>query len=474
MIADELTKTRARPSSAWPDWILGGALFEPIRTFVTSVFIVSGPWILSVMALAIISVSLEPEMGRAAVEDLRLTIIYSLCIAPLAAGPVGVVMARQIRADIDEQSEDLVPEYFLSALILSGAATLVLALGLCAVLGVPDLGMTLAFVFLSIVTALLWVCLAALSAMRAYRFLIVAFAFGMLFCLVAAFMSGNRVLEVPRLIWAFTSGLAFFVALVLARIVDSNARVDDGLRMGMAALLSELSRHRYLVFGTFLAFCGVWIDKWVVWAGPSGEQSLSGFLHYGNYDSVMFLAHLSIIPTFAAMHILHESEVTSATRELRRTLGRRSSRSLVRSAVESLGTRVWNGIFTIFFVQATITATLVLVAPITSQMMHFDFSQFLMLRVGLVAVFVHSIFYVSSSVLVVCGRHRHFFLVQLLFFVANAGFSIAFLHLSGPSAVGLFLASLLAAMVCFLAAFRALQRYDYLVLVGENDSLFES
>ena len=168
----------------------------------------------------------------------------------------------------------------------------------------------------------------------------------------------------------------------------------------------------------------------------------------------MFFAHLSIIPAFAAMHILHDGEITSATREFRSTLNRNANYALIREAAEETGRRIWNGILMIVFVQATLTATLVLTAPIISQFMGFDFSQFLTLRVGLVAVFLHSIFYMISAVLVVCGCHRSFFAVQAVYFVSNLSFSTVLMTQIGPSAYGVFAASLLAAIVAFVVAFR--------------------
>lgn len=472
MSQSEATRQKTKLSTPL-SWLLGGFLFEPIRTFSKSVIIVAGPWLLSVFALGVISAVIEPVLGRSATEDLRLTIIYSLCIAPLVAGPMGAITARLIRKSIDEDDGHMVPEFFLSALIGSGTLTSLLAMIVCIVLGITDQDTALAFVFLSVATALLWTCLSVLSAMRCYGFLIVAFGFGMLFCLLAAVLAASVDLDIHKLVWAFASGIVFCVALVMARIVDCHKRQDDDLRLGIIVLANEIIRQKYLVFGILLAFCGVWVDKWVLWASPVSERSLSGFLHYSSYDGVMFLAHLSIIPTFAAMHILHEEDVTDAIKRFRRTMNRRANFSTVNAAVNALVARVWNGIFLIVFVQATITASLVLIAPIMSQLMHFDFRQFLMLRVGLLAVFVHSIFYVSSSVLVVCGRHRLFFIVQLVFFLANLLFSIAFFLAVGPSAQGIFAASLIAALICFLVAYRSLQKFHYLELVGENEALFD-
>lgn len=464
----------ARPRfTGFGEFLVGGELLRPARAFGKSILVVAGPWILAVLVLALITAALEPVMGRAATEDLRLTIIYALCIAPLTAAPISAITSWLIRAAIEEDEAELVPEYFVSALVLSGALTLVIAFALTRFLGVSTIGMTLAFIFLSVVTALLWTCLSILSSMKAYAFLMAAFASGLTLSLFAAMLTVDVVVDLPRLIWAFSSGLALTVALVLARLVDASHGRSEDLLAGMARVLQGLSRQRYLALGTLLAFCGVWADKWIFWAGPTGEQSLSGFHHFGTYDSVMFVAHLSIIPTFAAMYNMHEGEFTSSIKRVRQTLNRKANLDAVQGSVGAFGARAWNGIFMIFYVQATITATLVLIAPIISQLMSFDFSQFLMLRVGLVAVFLHSIFYASSAVLVICGRHRLFFLVHLAFLVLNSGLTLASSLTIGPSAFGISAASLLAALLAFAVAYRSVQRFDYLYLVGENDALFD-
>lgn len=452
-------------------WLFGGALFRPVATFGTSIVIVAGPWLLSILTLAIISQSTEPILGRQIVEDLRLTIIYSLLIAPLIAGPIGAVSSRLVRDATDQSEAGRVPGIVLLSLIVSGGLTMVVAILVCLALGIANMEIAMAFIFLSVSTSLLWNCLAVLSALRAYSFMIGAFAAGMLVCTGFALVAGLG-LGPQVLIWAFACGIAFCVALILARLVESHEQSEGELGQIAASMLREFSRSRYLILGILFSFFGIWADKLVLWLGPEGERSVSGFLHYGSYDSVMFLAHLSIIPSFAAMHLLHDRAITNAAHAFRASLSRHANLNLMRASVTSLGNQVWNGVLFILFVQGTITATLVLVAPILSKFMHFDFAQFLTLRVGLIAVFVHAIYYMSSAVLVLCGRHRQFFAVQLIFFLANLFASSVFMVQIGPSAYGIFVASLVAAIVSFLLAYQALQRYDYLALVGENDSLF--
>ena len=45
-------------------WLFGGPLLSPIATVAASAIIPVGPWLVSVMALAVISLTLTPVLGR--------------------------------------------------------------------------------------------------------------------------------------------------------------------------------------------------------------------------------------------------------------------------------------------------------------------------------------------------------------------------------------------------------------------------
>ena len=452
-------------------WLLGGALLGPIMTFLASIVIVAGPWLFSILTLAVVSLRMEPILGREVVEDLRLTVIYSLLIAPLIAGPLGAVSARLVRDAVEQDSLRQVPGLILVSLGLSGILTLALSALVAFALGISGIQSGLAFVALSVATAVLWNSLSVLSALRTHAFMIGSFVSGIFVSLCIVLMVGLRS-EPHTIIWVFVCGIVFSVAVVTARVVDSNKPTEKELREAAASLAQEIVRSRFLILGIVFSFFGVWVDKWVLWLGPSGERSINGFLHASTYDSVMFLAHLSIIPSFAAMYLLHERVIRKEMIAFRGVFSRGDNHTSIREAVSTLGNNTWSGILIILFVQGTLTATLVLVAPILSRFMHFDFSQFILLRVGLVAVFVHAVFYMCSAVLLVCGRYRQFFAVQCVFFLINLVASWVWFVQVGESAYGIFTASLAAAVMALVLAHNALNRIDFVTFVGENRSLF--
>jgi polysaccharide biosynthesis protein PelG len=454
-------------------WYFGGPLLRPICAFVAAVVVSVGPWIVSVIALVIVSVTMQPVMGAAAVEDLRLTVIYALGLAPLIAGPVGTVAARLVRASLEERGGQLIPEIFLTAALVSGVVAQLLAVVASLALGIEPVGISLGLVFLSAAAALLWTSFAVLAALRQYGFLILAFSAGMGLSVACALMTTRAEPTVELLIWSFTAGIVFCVALMMSRIWAGHRMRDEDLVTAFCVLIGEIRLHWQLCLGILFAMCGVWVDKWVFWLGPEGMRSAAGFVHFSTYDSVMFVAHLSMIPSFAAMLLFQDGALDQAIERFRRVLRDRSTYALIAEAGRALQHTVWSHVFTIVFIQAACSAGLVMMAPVIANAMHFSFVQFDLLRVGTVAVFLQSLFYFSCSVLMICNRISLFYRVQILFFVTNLVTSIICMQVFGVSAYGVFFSSLLMAVISFAYAYTSLSRYDYLVFVGENDALYQ-
>lgn len=453
-------------------WLMNGRLIGPAWRYLAGVMVVAGPWILSVCALGLVTLALEPQIGHAAIEDFRLTIIYALCVAPLAAIPGATIAARVIRDAVVLRGGDQVTHIFLVSSLLSAGVSFGLAGAVALALGVAPAGLGLAFACLSAMTALLWNCLSVLTALRQFRFMVSGFGLGMGLAVVLALQSVRIGADAQLLVWCFIAGMGLCPLMTMARLDWSAPIAGADLARAARDLLHEMRREAYLCAGIFFACCGVWIDKWLLWVGPGGLTSRAGYLHYSFYDSVMFVAHLSIIPSFAAALLMQDGIFTQMVETFRRDLSQRASYAAVRAAVDRMGTVVWSSIFVIIFVQATITATLVLTSPLLAERLSLAFSQLVALRIALVAVFAHAIFYLASVVLVLCGRTRLYFWVQLMFFMANLAASLVFYWDAGASANGFLASSLLMAMVSFVLAYRSLADYDYHILVAQNRGLY--
>lgn len=465
-------------TSDWSDraedfgWWFGGSILGPTRRFAAAIIITAGPWLVAVVSLAIITISMLPVLGKSALEDLNLSVVYAFCLAPLVAGPVGTVAARMVRTAIEESSGHLVSEIFVAAAVSAGLLTQALTVILCLALGIAPLGIAVALIFLSVAAALLWVGFAVLCAFRSYGVLIAAFSAGMALSVACTMLAARFQPTVEMLVWSFTTGLSLSIALFFLHSFRLFGRNCDDLPAAVRRLKTELWQSRALVVSVLIAICGVWADKWFFWFGPQGDTSTAGFKHFPPYDSVMFLAQLSIVPTFAAMLLFHDTEVEEAIAAFRRALKLNATHAVIRETVDRLGSEVLSGVLRIAFVQGVVTSGLVLMSPLVSQLLQFSFQQLLLLQVALIAVYMQSLFYLASSVLILCNQSRMFVFVQLLFLAINLTGSFVFFGLMGVSAYAIFTSSLVCAIVALLVAFRSLTLYDYLVFVGENNSLY--
>ena len=453
------------------NWLFSDSLLGPLRSIGSATVAAAGPWIVAVLALGVISFTMEPMLGIEAVEDMRLTVVYAFCLAPLAANPVGVVASRRIATCVGSGTPDLIPGVYLVACAASGFISLSAALILALAIGLQPLGIGVGFVFLTTAAALLWTSFAVLGALRDMRFLIRAFSMGMLISVLCILYFAKYSPTTELLIWCFIAGCLFCVALTATRVLGVGKLGCCAAYPAFGIVMKDLRANLHLAVGVLLATVAVWADKWLFWFSGDGVRSDAGFLHYPLYDSVMFLAHLSIIPSMAAMIIAHEGDFTRSIQRFRSNLGESACLADVVAAEHSFISMAWSRMTGIVFIQGTVSAACVLIAPFLTDLQKFSFDQFINYRVGVVAIFLYTIFHLAAAMLIICNQVRTYALLQGGFLVINIGLSSVFYVFQGTTAYPFFLSSLAMAMIAIFAAYHAMGRLGYLTMLGANDSL---
>ena len=453
-------------------WWLDGGAMGPLRRFAGATVVAVGPWIVFVLTLAIISINSAAVIGRAGLEDLRLTVTYAFCFAPLAAGPIGLAAAELARRSREGEFDIPVFDIARVGFVLAGIASAFLALVISLCLGIAPAGAAISFILLSGAAAMLWVCFAVLSALKLYRLLISAFLGGIFISVSGTYAVVRLAPSVDLLLWCFAAGLIFCIAQSLNNLQKRYHRSPDKVWQAVHLLRQEIWRKRALGAGVTLALIGIWSDKWAFWLSGDALRSSAGFLHFSRYDSVMFVAHLSMIPTFSNMLMFRERELTAALKSVQRQMQNHASHQAVRQAISFLVKTARTEGAKLLFVQATIAGMLVLAAPWIAKAMSFDFQQFLVLRIALVALLLYSLFYVAGLLVLMCGRVRHFLMLQSIFVASNLTFSIFFIGRAEFTAYPLFLSSLISAAIAWPLALKSISKYDFLYLLGENESLY--
>ena len=453
-------------------WWLSGGVLGPSWRFAAAISVTAGPWLIALSALWIITNWLQPVLGTSAVENLNLSVTYAFCLASLVAGPIGVIAARIIRTRVEQDQGYLVFELFVVAALGAGLMTELLAICLGFVLGLQPFDLAIAHVSLSAAAAMLWVSFSVLGALRAYVTIMSTFLAGMGFTVGCAFLAGLFASSADLAIWSFAIGTFLSVALTLGYLSRKFGKQLNELGAAMALLKKQAWVMRHLGLAVLLAVLAVWADKWFFWFGPTGERSTAGFLHYSVYDEVMFLAHLSIIPTFAGMFLLNDTEIELAIENFRQKIRNHATFATITESVTALCSVVWSGIFRIVFVQTSMTIIVVTLLLIASGSSTFEIERFVLLLITMTAVLFQSIGYLACTVLILASRTRMLLVVQFLFLMMNICGSILFYSIFGPSALAVFTSSLFFAVLAVIVGYKSLASYGYFVFLGENDSLY--
>ena len=456
-------------SLAQIDRLFDGALLAPVRRMSGALVVAAGPWLAAVAAIAFASWATEPDIGPLAAEDLRLAVVYAFALAPLASAPVSTLATRRIAAGTLTRAQ--VGGLFVLAAGLSGAAAQVLALLVVMGLGLKDAGIGVALVFLSGAAAVMWTGFAVLTALRAFRFLIAAFCAGILLASVLSVLVAATSPDVASLIWCFNCGVTVCAALVGARLsLWRTAEID--LVWAMATLREEGRLAHTLAIGAGLAVLGVWIDKWVLWFGPGALRSEVGFANFPDYDSVMFLAHLSVIPSLAALMTFHDDRLRMALLRFRLVLDGGQTLGAVRQSVAHLADTVRSGLSSILLTQLAVCVAIIFLAPSLAHTIGLRLDQYLTLRIGLVGAFFHLVFLAANGILLLCNRKRQFLMLQAGFCALNLILSLGFLPIPGTAGYAFLGCSIIAAAIAGPMALQAVRQLDYLHLLAENDGLY--
>jgi polysaccharide biosynthesis protein PelG len=453
-------------------WMFSGPLLAPIIAFIASAIVAVGPWLITVLALTFISLTLSPVLGRGAIEDLRLSIAYAFGIALFATAPLAALTARLVRRNVEDQGGQLVPELYAICLLVSGLGAQALALSAVFAFGITPVKLSVAFVVLATTGSLMFTSSAMLMALRRYWQLVNSFVIGTLLALLCALLSSGRTPAMEILIWSFSLGLWISHELMFSSTTRRAGITMAGLAKAFAAIRQEIHRSRILLFGIAFAMLGVWADKWVYWFSSIGMTAPSGLYHFAPYDSAMFIAHLSMAPTLTAWFLFQERVLEPRAQRFWRLIEQRPTRSALAAEAAGLQELVWRNVFQILFIQVGCSAVLIMLSPNIIRGLSMRFDQIELLQIGIVAVLLQSLFFLCSTILLLCNKNTIFFRINLYFIIMNIVMGVIFFEIFGVSAYGVFIASLICGVTSFVFTHRALSELVFIVFIKENSDLY--
>lgn len=437
-----------------------------LQAYSASGIITSGPWIISIISIAILSVLLQnlTETNHRLLILSTVTHVYAFML--ILTGPPSLILTRFAADAFSEKKPERILPSYLAAL----AAVLVLA-GLVSG-AFFHFGTTvstqfkLAGVALSLLVAAVFITANYLGALKRYNAILIAFVCGYgLSCILAYEFTRSNPADPSLAIAGFVIGHLFLFILLFAALYRELPR---------SAKIMDFSCFRYILTFPFLAFsglfynAGIWIDKLLFWwFSPDREQIHGAIFAAPDYDVAVYLSILSIVPGMAVFCLKLETDFAEHFTKYFKLLNDRGSLSALRATKEKIAGALREGLKLLARVQGVATVLLLVFADAITGFLGLGEFQLGVLRVTLVGSFFLVMFLSLLTVLFYFDDRKGAVVATFSFFAINGGVTLITL-LSGQAyyGVGYVLAAAIAFAITAVRTNQLLENLEYRIFTA--------
>jgi len=306
-----------------------------------------------------------------------------------------------------------------------------------------------------------------LSTLKVYAAVTRAFGVGMVIALAAAWLSGPDA-GAGGMLTGFNVGLAYIVFALVGRIfAEFRFPVERPF-----AFLPYFRRHWALALAGALYYLGIWIDKWLMWWAPERLLLPSGLVSYPDYDSALFLACLSIIPSMAVFVVNIETRFFERYHRFFRDVGENATLARIQENQRALVHAALLGSRQLVLPQIVIALALVFLAPAIFTVMGIPYGQLAMFRIATLGALFQLFFLLLTIILSYLEQNRAAAQLHALFAAANAVGTLVCLHLGFPYyGYGYFFAAIIAFVAASAVTVRHFDELLYHTFVTANTSI---
>ncbi len=427
----------------------------------------SGAWIFTIVALSVIAL-LGPVF--AAYDDLmtfRLIVIYNFSFSLVLTGPVMLVLTRYLSDQIFARTVTGVPGMVVGGLAvgLAMSAPLVLPFYL-SYLHLTPAARVAACIGYALVAAI-WVLSVFLSTLRVYGAVTRAFAVGLVIALGSAWLCGPDA-GAGGMLMGFNVGLAYIVFVLVARIfAEFPFPVERPF-----AFVPYFRQHWPLAFGGAVYYLGIWIDKWLMWWAPERLRLPSGLLSYPDYDSALFLACLTVVPSMAIFVVNIETRFFEEYHRYFRDIGANATLARIQENQRNLLRAIVAGSRQLVLPQVALALGVILMAPTLFGWLGIPFGQIGMFRIATLGALFQLFFLLLTIVLSYLDQNRQVLALHAIFLMVNASGTLIGRQLGFPYyGYGYFLASVTAFVAASGLTVRHFDALLYHTFISSNTSV---
>lgn len=391
---------------------------EWLRLYTYSAVIFSGPWLISILALAALSTFVLPAMQEADVRLFVVTIVHVYCFSLVTTGLVQLVVTRYVSDQLYLRNPNAVVPTFIGSV----AVTVLFQSMVGSVALFPadfDLFYKTLVLGLYVTISVVWIEMLFLSAAKDYSHVVISFAAGYLLSFIGGQICGVF-FEVHGLALGFLAGQVALMVLLMYRIL-SEYRLGHGFDF---AFLGYVRRYPALMATGLLYNAAIWIDKVLFWHSPSGLRMHSYFYTHFPYDSAMFVAYVTILPTLAIFLLRIETDFYLRYKNYYGAILQKAPLDRILERKREMREVLLSATRTTALYQGVVTSLAFILMPFLLALLGIDPDLTAVFRVGVIGAFFHGALAIVMILILYFDFRGSALFLSAVFLLSNATFTM--------------------------------------------------
>jgi len=442
-------------------------LLGTVQAYMISALVSTGPWLFTILALGSIN-ALSGRFGSQAVlVEFRTVIIYNFAFSLVLTAPIYMVVTRYLADSIYHQDVSGTPGLLIGSLILLYIIELPLACFFYLGYANLSLGLALSAIVNFLLISAVWLVSIFLTALKNYRTVTQAFGFGMLVTVISAgFLIGS--FGSIGILNSFSLGLSVILALLFARILSEYPYPFQK----PFAFLSYFTKYWEIAVSGFVYNVAIWVDKWIMWFSPNADMPASGLITYADYDSAMFLAYLTVVPSMAMFIMSVETHFYERYLKFYRDIQQMATFQQIQQNWKEIVLSILRSSRGLMVLQGSICVIVILISSRIFDLLQINYMQLGIFRFGVLAT-MFQVFSLFILIILSYFDHRKAtLLIQLIFLVTNVAFTLLSIKLGFKYyGYGYFLASLVTFLAAALITMQYVNKLVYHTFITRNSSV---
>lgn len=435
---------------------------DQARAYLYSAIISSGPFIAVIIMLSGIKFSAQTFLSLEESRLLMAIIVYIYAFSMIIVSPFYYTVTRYLADKYFLRQVETFTPSFLSVLYTNLALLSIIYIGYAIYISLP-IKLALAFYLFFLTTGGIWIAMIYLSAGRSYLWIVWSFLLGTIISLICATILG-KFIGIEGFAYGLTIGQALTFGLLTFRIFKEfgyNSNYDfDFFRY--------FRIHPYLIFIGLFYYLGIWIDKILFWTSEHGEKIHKGIYIFTTYDTAMFLAYLSIIPSMAFFLVHMETSFVKHYQSYFEAIRNRSSYYVIREKRDNMINDISVQFEKYAIFQGVISSIIILLRPQIISFFALPQSQVNIFGVGVLASFLLMGFVIMLNLIFYFDFQKMAFSLCFLLLASNVIFTWITLQIhESYFGFGFCLSCLLTITVSFFMFNHRIKNIDYWIFMRQ-------